>query len=185
MNKLFIFIFFSIFSGCATFQTLPKSLVQDNPVIYSGIITVWFEPSKTEGLLFHYDEMAGLVTLVVYSLDSPFSFIADTLLLPITIPLAVGKRLVYAKLDNDPRLESSWSKQRGKSYYTEAKKICENLGMRLPTSNELELATSSGLLKKWNVCHYCNNVYIVENKNAIEKQESFGSIRCLRKGKFH
>jgi uncharacterized protein YceK len=171
------------FADCATVQTLPKSLAQDNPTIYSGFNTVWIEPSKTKGLLFDYDEMAGIVTLAIYILDTPFSIIADTLLLPVTFPLAIGKKIYYSQADNDPHLETSWSKHRGDGYASQGRKICSNLGMRLPTNIELEIAKSSGLFEKWNKCNYCNNIYVYENQNSSEKQELFGSIRCLRKGK--
>ncbi len=184
LKLIIISLFLLLFhADCATVQSLPKSLVQDNPTIYSGFSTVWLEPSKTEGLLFHYDEMAGIITLAIYIMDTPFSLIADTLLLPVTFPLAIGKRIYYSQADNDPHLETSWSQHRGVGYTSQGRKICKNLGMRLPTNTELEIAKSSGLFEKWNKCSYCNKEFVYENQDQHDKQELFGSIRCLRKGK--
>ncbi len=188
MNYILSLILSIFIVNCATLQTIPKSLEQDNPAIYSGFLTIWMEPSGLNDLIFYYDEMDGIYTYLIYGIDTPLSFVLDTILLPVTIPLAIGKRIYFSRSERNASLSYHWSKNRGYGNIKYAEKVCESLGMQLPTRQELEVAVSNRITDSWeeiNKQSKENPVDLFAQKigDPSKELETYGKIRCIRTGR--
>jgi uncharacterized protein YceK len=85
INTIILLILFTSSSGCSTVNTLSEGCPWAQKV-YSGTYmdTVIFRPVGEEGAGW-YRALAGPILFF----DLPFSFIADTALLPVTIPWAI------------------------------------------------------------------------------------------------
>ncbi|MBP7283113.1 MAG: hypothetical protein KBA66_16130 [Leptospiraceae bacterium] len=76
--------------------------------------------------------------------------------------------------------KNSWSENQGQMNWQEAKKKCQEIGMRLPTDKELSLAHKQGLLAKWAKIYGKDPVhYWTSEEPSIEEQSNFESIRYL------
>ena len=76
---LLLWIVILLFQNCATLITIPDWHKKNAPVFYSGT-------RCDVGLMMEN----GILYDPIYILDLPFSFVLDTILLPISLPLAAG-----------------------------------------------------------------------------------------------
>ena len=79
-------------SGCATLDTTLDPEGPEN-LIYSGTRQYLVDPSFSNSLAdyFGFDEVGGVYMVVKTIVDLPLSFVADTLILPITIPVTLHR----------------------------------------------------------------------------------------------
>ncbi|MBP7282844.1 MAG: hypothetical protein KBA66_14780 [Leptospiraceae bacterium] len=79
MFKKNLFIFLILIQNCATLISIPDWNKKNAPVFYSG--------ARCEvGLMIEN----GILHEPIYIIDLPFSFLLDTILFPISLPLAAG-----------------------------------------------------------------------------------------------
>jgi len=85
-NTLFLLLLVCIFGlgGCATIQTMPSLGTYEHPKIYSGTRLDLYAISKNEEALYKFKAKAPEHPLI----DIPFSALLDTVLLPVTFPIA-------------------------------------------------------------------------------------------------
>lgn len=88
--------------------------------------------------------------------------------------------------------EFSWSEYKGKFNWDEAKAICNSVGFKLPTIEQLKNAVSTGKTKNWECCYYwtinsssSNNEkaidYNIRNKGATETLKSHSqNVICIK-----
>ena len=80
----------------------------------------------------------------------------------------------------EQKVKSDWSEHQGQMNWQEAKKRCQEIGMKLPTEKELYLAKDQGLLAKWAKIYGKDPVhYWTSEEPSIEEQSNFESIRYL------
>lgn len=78
-TKIIALFILGVFYNCATFISIPNWNKKNAPVFYSGT-------RCDVGMMMENGVMYDLI----YIFDLPFSFLLDTILLPISLPLAAG-----------------------------------------------------------------------------------------------
>jgi|JI10StandDraft_1071094.scaffolds.fasta_scaffold08780_8 uncharacterized protein YceK len=108
MNLTVLTIHFSIFS-CVSFFTINQNISDEDtnrPIVYSGIRctlnTAAEMFSKSNGMgspssMGHLEKLIGLF----FIFDLPFSFLVDTIITPITIPVGVYNYFKLSKFDRE------------------------------------------------------------------------------------
>lgn len=80
----------SILSGCATIIAIQDAGEPDVPIVYGGVQMDWVLVTANfrEGGSVHMGDLPW-VLVAAATIDLPLSAVADTLLLPLTIPLSL------------------------------------------------------------------------------------------------
>ncbi|WP_036043802.1 ankyrin repeat domain-containing protein [Leptospira alstonii] len=90
INKIVILIIIVSLESCVTFMTLPTWTEKGGCPIYSGVRAGCDGKSKP---------ISSLEFAITYYLSLPFTFVADTILLPVSIPFGFGNTVYYGIKD--------------------------------------------------------------------------------------
>lgn len=93
IKKILILITLAfLMQQCSTVSSLKHWSKRNKPVVYSGVRSCWSSIPGGQGPV---AGPAALFTAMYCLLDTPFSFLLDTVLLPAALPFSAGKYLFY------------------------------------------------------------------------------------------